>query len=412
MSEININLKLRPRQARVFSCPKTYTVLIAGRRWGKTTLALTRLIVHAYMREGSLCYYIAPNYRQAKRIAWTVLKALIPPGARCRTSEQELSIELPNRSVIQLHGADRPDSLRGVGLDFVVLDEYAYMDPETWSTVVWPALADRRGGALFIGTPAGFNNHLYDLYMDAKQRENWATFHFRSDEGGYVSEDRLAEARAHMDPQRYAQEFEASFETLQSRVYHAFDRERNVMDLELLPYAPVLIGMDFNISPMTAVIGHKVGDECHIIDEIVLMNSNTQEMMEEINRRYGGREGIVHPDPSGVARKTSAPVGESDFTIIAQFGWPIYRTKIYPVVDRINSVNAMLCNAQGQRRLLISPSCTHLIKALDGLTYKQDTKLPDKSSGLQHITDALGYMIMGVFPLVDKTSWAVSKVWL
>src|SRR2546425_8649243 len=99
-------------------------------------------------------------------------------------------------------------------------------------------------------------------------------------------------------------------------------------------------------------------------------------------------------------------------TIIAQFGWPIYRTKIYPVVDRINSVNAMLCNAQGQRRLLISPSCTHLIKALDGLTYKQDTKLPDKSSGLQHITDALGYMIMGVFPLVDKTSWAVSKVWL
>jgi len=121
-------------------------------------------------------------------------------------------------------------------------------------------------------------------------------------------------------------------------------------------------------------------------------------MMGEMNRRYAGRYGIVHPDPSGVARKTSAPVGQTDFHIIGEAGWKVFPAKQYPLVDRINTTNAKLCDAQGQRRLLISPKCKNLIKALDGLTYKNGTKIPDKSSGLDHVTDALGYLLMGLFP--------------
>src|ERR1700680_3496152 len=115
------------------------------------------------------------------------------------------------------------------------------------------------------------------------------------------------------------------------------------------PHARLLIGMDFNVNPMTAVVGQRFGDQCHIIDEIVLPNSNTQEMMEEITRRYGGHEAIVHPDPSADSRKTSAPVGETDLTIIERGGLLVYRTSPYKVVDRINSVNAMLLNAKGSR---------------------------------------------------------------
>ena len=99
--------------------------------------------------------------------------------------------------------------------------------------------------------------------------------------------------------------------------------------------------------------------------------------MHEINRRYGGCEGIVHPDPSAESRKTSAPVGETDLTIIERAGWLAYRSSPYKTVDRTNSVNAMLLNAQGQRRLLISPRCKRLIKALDGLSYKEGSKIPD-----------------------------------
>jgi len=409
MEELNLNQNLRWRQARVFSCKKRFIIVVAGRRWGKTRLALWWLVVNAFSGQNRLCYYIAPNYRQAKRIAWGVLKKLVPIGARCHTSEQELSIKLANGSVIELHGADRPDSLRGVGLDFVVLDEFASMDPDTWPVVVRPMLADRRGRALFIGTPRSYD-HFYDLYMAAKlKEENWARFHCRTDEGGYVMADELATVKAEIDPKRFKQEFGASFETLEARVYHEFDRERNVMELELLPDAPVLVGMDFNINPMAAIVAQRAGEQIQVFDEIVLTNSNTPEMMREINRRYAGRHGVVHPDPSGVAKKTSAPVGQTDFRIIEEAGWTVFRAKQYKLVDRINTVNAKLCNAQGQRRLLISPKCKNLIKALDGLTYKNGTKIPDKSSGLDHVTDALGYLLMGLFPTTGP-NWSSTTV--
>jgi hypothetical protein len=405
---VNLSHKLRRRQMSVFRCVKRFIVVVSGRRWGKTQLALWWLIVNAFRGDNRACYYIAPTYSQGKRIAWVLLQQLIPMVARRYTSQQELSIGLFNGSFIQIHGAGNPNSLRGVGLDFVVLDEFGDMDPEIWPAVVRPMLSDRRGCAMFIGTPRSYN-HFYDLYMAAKWMEMWAAFHFRTDEGGYVAPDELAALRAEMDAKQYAQEFEASFETQQGRVYHAFDREQNVATFPLLPNADLLIGMDFNVSPMTAVIAQRAGDQYQFFDEIVLNNSNTPEMMLEINRRYQGRHGAVHPDPSGVARKTSALLGQTDFALIEQAGWNLYQAKPYPLVDRINTVNARLCDAQGHRRILISPNCKHLIKALDGLTYKENSKVPDKRSGLDHVCDALGYLIMGACPLVT-TSYSTYPV--
>src|ERR1700722_6962571 len=401
MTAINLTLALRRYQAEVFLCRMRFIILVAGRRWGKTVLAIWCLIFNALSGPDRICYYVAPTYGQAKRIAWSVLKNLVPPEARRRTSEQELLIELLNGSIIQLHGADRPVRLRGIGLDYAFLDEYADMKAETWNEVIQPALSDRNGRAMFIGTPKG-RNHFYDIFLAAKSKPNWQTFLRPTAHGGYVSSDQLAALACDMHPQQYAQEFGASFEDAQARVYHGFHLEENVVELELSAHAPLLIGMDFNVNPMTAIVGQRAGDQCHIIDEIVLPNSNTQEMMCEIDRRYGGREGIVHPDPSAASRKTSAPAGETDLTIIERAGWPVYRNSPYKVVDRINSVNAMLLNAQGSRRLLISPKCNNLIKALDCLTYREGSKIPDNRSGLDHITDALGYLIMGVFPIITN----------
>ena len=156
---------------------------------GKTTVAIWWLIVHVF--SGMIVVTtLAPTYRQVKRIAWALLKKLILPGARSRISEQELLIELPNGSSIQLHGADHPDSLRGVGLDFVVLDEYGSMRSETWTAVVRPMLSDKKGCALFIGTPKSFNC-FYDLYVHAESNENWAPFRFATEEGGYVLPEEL-----------------------------------------------------------------------------------------------------------------------------------------------------------------------------------------------------------------------------
>jgi hypothetical protein len=306
---------------------------------------------------------------------------------------------LVNGSTIQLHGAGDADALRGVGLNAIVLDEYAQMGPEVWDAVVRPMLSDHKGRALFIGTPAG-HNAFYDLYVRAQAGGDWAGFHYRTQDGGYVSSEELAAIRCETDPRLFRQEYEASFETLQGRVYYAFCREANVRNLEIIPGAPLHIGMDFNVNPMTAVIAQRAGDQCHIIDEIVLADSNTQDMMEEINRRYCRGNGVVHPDPSGAARKTSAPVGQNDFVLIRQAGWRVNAPEFGPVVDRITNVNARLCDANGQRRVFIDPKCRHLIRALDTLTYKKETKIPDKSTGQDHITDALGYLMVAAFPIV------------
>ncbi|HET7215470.1 MAG TPA: terminase family protein [Terriglobia bacterium] len=288
-------LRLRPQQGRVFLCPRRFIVLVAGRRWGKTTLAVAWLIRHALQKRDAICYYLAPTYRQAKRIAWKKLLSLVPPHLRRAVRKGELELGLCNSSIIQLHGASHADALRGLGVDAIVLDEYATMKSQVWDAVIRPMLSDRLGQALFIGTPQ-VHNQFYDLYVAAQSRRDWAAFHFPTREGGYVSLQELEALRCEMDARLYRQEYEASFETLQGRVYYAFSREANVTNLVLLPDAPLLIGMDFNINPMTAVVAQRAGDQCQVIDEIVLPNSNTQEMMQAINRRYPGRK--LNPNPN------------------------------------------------------------------------------------------------------------------
>jgi hypothetical protein len=126
-----------------------------------------------------------------------------------------------------------------------------------------------------------------------------------------------------MDPRLYAQEIEARFELQQGLAYHAFSRELNVTDVPRISGPTLLIGMDFNVDPMTAVVAQKIDDQCHVSAEVVLPNSNTFEMMEELCRRYPHFTGVVHPDPSGTARRTSAAVGQTDHAIIRQFGWQV-----------------------------------------------------------------------------------------
>src|SRR2546430_1097366 len=121
-----------------------------------------------------------------------------------------------------------------------------------------------------------------------------------------------------------------------------------------------------------------------------------------IFRRRTAQKGVGRADPGGAARKTSSAVGQTDHAIIRQAGWQVYMLKPHQIVDRINAVNAMFHNANGERRLFIDHKCKNLIRALEGLSFKEGTKIPDKSLGFNHITDALGYLTMGVFPMIRQ----------
>lgn len=393
-------IRLSGPQWAVFNHPARFRVLNAGRRFGKTFLACTEIFVRGQNKPKSMNWYVAPTYRQAEQIAWAQLKDMIPRGYIRAKNETDLRIELKNGSVLALRGADNPDSLRGVGLDFVIPDEAAFQKREVWTEALRPALSDRRGSALFMTTPSGYN-WFYDLYCAAKGRPDWAAFQYTTLDGGNVPAEELEAARGELDERTFRQEYEASFEALTGRVYYAYDREENARQLIDDPKAPLLVGMDFNVSPMSAAFAIRAGDQLHFVGEHMIPNGNTDDMAKAIRARFPDRHIRVCPDPTGNARKTSAPVGQTDFSILRAAGFQVNAPQHpYAVADKINTVNAGLKNAAGVRRVFIDPAkCPVLAKGLDGLTYREGTNEPDKSLGLDHITDAAAYLILWELPM-------------
>ena len=201
--------KLRPHQRQLYDARQRFCVWVCHRRFGKTTLALYCLIHDALSnRQPRPRYaYVAPLYRQAKLIAWDLLKHLTHRLPGTHINEAELRVDLHHDARIQLFGADNPDALRGPYWDGVLFDEFAQMRPRVWSEVVRPSLADREGWATFIGTPMG-HNHFYDLYQQAHQQAAWHSALYRASDTGIVTDEELASARGTMAPEQYAQEFE------------------------------------------------------------------------------------------------------------------------------------------------------------------------------------------------------------
>lgn len=363
---------LKAPQWSVFNSNARFRVLVAGRRFGKTYLSIVELCRAAWS-PGRLAWYVAPTYKQAKRVAWKALKQITRPYWVSTPNETDLRIELVNGGTICLRGADNYDSLRGDGLDFVVLDEYASMAPEAWTEVIRPALADRRGHALFIGTPRG-RNHFYDLYRAMQGQADWTTFQFTTEQGGNVTREELESATHDLDERTYRQEFQASFENLGAGlVYYAFDRDRNVEPLRYNPNLPLFWSLDFNMNPMCSVIGQRQGDQVHILDELVLSDSNTEaacyafwEKLAQMHlHSIYAPQLHIYGDATGNSRRTSA--SRTDWQIVQDF----FRRQFCqmtrkvlssnpPVKDRTNCVNAMLRNQAGDRRLLIAPNAGSL----------------------------------------------------
>ena len=393
-------IRLTKPQSEIWQSDKRFKVVVCGRRFGKTYLALPWLC-HNAMTMGGVHYYIAPSYVMARQIAWRLLKEIARDWIVYK-NESLLCAELIGGGMIYLKGAENKDSLRGVSLSSAVLDEFAFMDRDVWDMVIRPATSDRQAPVMFITSPAGWNwaKELYDYALSGDD-PNWGAWTYTTAQGGNVKPEEIEASRRELPPRVFAQEYLASFETLANRVYSNFDRTIHVtQNLATLDSTrEIYVGIDFNVSPITAAVCVKVVDQLHVIDEIVIDNSHTQELASEIKARYPNHKIRAYPDPAGRQRKTSAG-GKTDFAILEQSGFAVYAPSAHPpVADRINEVQAMLLNAKGERRLFVHPRCKEVIRSMDGLTYKKDTSMPDKSLGLDHITDALGYLVHYEFPI-------------
>ena len=207
----------------IFEADKRFKIVAAGRRFGKSYLSAVTLLIEGLRDENKYgykldptkaVYYVAPTYQQARDIMWKLLKHL-GGGVISQAYEQTAVLKLINGREIHLKGSDRPETLLGVGLSYVVMDEYASMKPQVWEEILSPTLADVKGGALFIGSPRG-KNHFYRLYQEAGKEieegeSEWAIFSFKSVDNPFLSADEIKSQKKRLSRAAFKQEFEASF---------------------------------------------------------------------------------------------------------------------------------------------------------------------------------------------------------
>ena len=244
---VDLNFDLHTKQAEVFQSRARFRVCAAGRRFGKSYLSAIELLInglqevnkYGYPLNNKEVWYIAPTFAQGKDIMWNLLKD-IGHEVIASALENTATLKLINGRTIKIKGSDRPDTLRGVGVAFVVLDEYAFMKPEVWDLIIRPTLADVMGSALFIGTPDG-KNHFYDTWLQAETDEDWESFMFNSTDNPVLPLAEIEAAGKVMTQQAFRQEFEASFEAAGGGEF----RESEFIYMERPPESgPIYIAVD------------------------------------------------------------------------------------------------------------------------------------------------------------------------
>jgi predicted phage terminase large subunit-like protein len=196
-----------------------FKCVAAGRRTGKSYLAAISLILAALDDKPGKVFYVAPTQGQARDVLWHTIFDIANDIIE-RSHINNLEITLAGGNTIYLKGADRPDSLRGVSLKHLVLDEYAFMKPDVFESILRPALADRKGTMIAIGTPEG-RNHFYDMFTGADSWDGWENFHFTSFDNPLVDKSEIEHARQTLPAWAFAQEFMASFDARTGGIFDA-----------------------------------------------------------------------------------------------------------------------------------------------------------------------------------------------
>lgn len=394
-------MQLTPPQQQISADPARFKIAGCGRRFGKSFLSINEMAKFARY-PNSKVLYCAPTYRQAKTVIWDELKTqLYAVNWIKKVNESDLTITLVNGSTIAIRSSDNKDSLRGAKYDFIVLDECAFMDQDVWYSVLRPTLSDTGGHAMFISSPTG-RNWFYDLWVNAHTESDWSAFQYTTLQGGHVPIEEIEAAKRDLDEKHFQQEYEAQFVNYAGVIFYAYSDEHNQKTYDWNKFTPrtaLHCSIDFNTSPITCGIWIKDAHTLHAIDEIEIYGSNTLELVQEIKNRYGERQYIAFPDATGSRTNTNS-MGMSDHIILQNNGFKVITDKTNPNVnDSIASVNSMLCNTQGERRLFLDPKCKKMRESFLKYVYKEGTRIPLKDNIHDHHADHTRYITHRLFPL-------------
>ena len=288
-----LNIELLPWQQDVWNDNSRFKVVAAGRRTGKSRLAAWMLILNALQDGAGRVFYVAPTMGQARDIMWQTLLELGNPVIKS-AHINNLQITLVNGATISLKGADRPETMRGVSLKFLVLDEYADMKPSVFEQILRPALADQKGSAMFIGTPMG-RNHFYDIYKYAISEEDdtYQGWHFTSYDNPLLDPEEIETSKKSMSSYAFRQEFMASFEAQGSEIFkedwikyddEAPEQGDYFISVDLAGFADVALATTSRAKKLdqTAISIVKVNEEGWFVEDIVYGRWDIKKTAEKI----------------------------------------------------------------------------------------------------------------------------------
>lgn len=408
-------VNLTPIQIGYYNDTHRFAVTPSGRRARKTLISRRKLLNRSLIKPGRY-FHGAPTRQQSKDIFWDKLKQDTALLTKSR-SETELHVKLYNGSEIHVVGLDKPERIEGQPWDGCHITEFGNLKGiDAWTSNIRPVLSDTKGWALLDGVPEG-RNFYYDLALNAcngaiptsikgkgayADNGDWAYYHWFSSD--VLDEEEIAAVKEELDERTFRQEYEGSFESYEGLAYKEFG-EHN-LDSSLVEHSSIIsIGMDFNVDPMTATVGHIKGDTYEQFDEIWLNNSNTFEMRDEILRRYKNPERIViYPDSTGNSESSNA--NKSDIRILRDAGFRVIAKASNPRQrDRINDVNSFIKDRLKHTRYKVNPqTCKKTINDMNKRESLPDgrlDKVQEKNTQIGHISDALGYLISYNFPLTS-----------
>lgn len=416
-----------------------YHVIVCNRGWGKSYYAATAAVTALYELlalprwvPNKRVYIIAPTYDQAIDIYYPILAYDMGlADSAVSASKDRGRFLFENHSELKLLSYESIDKLRGKGPYFIVWDEISSCTKgikprDAWEQIIQPAITSRwsprhqfryksrsRGRALLIGTPKGFN-FLYDASNKAESDPDWAYFNYDHTRSPLSDPDEIAKIKADIDPISFSSEYGAQFKESGNLLFYCFDRKKHVK--ADLPYfktfddgskEDVNVGIDFNVGLMCASLFAVRGGQMHYLDEF-RGSPNTEALANALVNKFRGHKIVAFPDPTGRARKTSAPIGVTDFTILRDKGITVLaRDGSPPIVDSTNAVNRMLLNANEESNMFFHPRVKGVINSVEKTSWAEgnaDSATIDKSEGVEHYSDSVRYPTEFLFPIKHKGS--------
>jgi hypothetical protein len=422
-----------------------HAVAACSRGWGKSYFAAV-CATHAVFELLSLkaevpnknVYIIAPTYGQVTDIYHPLLADAIGLDKHCLKHSKDLGrFWFPKGVELRLLSYEAVARMRGHGAYFVVNDEVRDWTKgiglkEAWQSIIKPCITTRwsaqnaarfnapsRGRSLTISTTKGYD-YFYDMYNMQESDPSFRSYHFDYTESPYLDPEEIEREKGNMDPFTFRREFRAVFEESGNSVFYMFKRDLHVSKdiAEIQDWEDIHIGIDFNVGIQASSIGVIRGGQVHFLDEIQ-GQPDTESLAIAIDARYGRRSGnlnrkiFVYPDPTGKSRKTSAPVGITDLSILRSYGFVVLAHSRSPgIADSVNCVNRMLQTMSGVVRIYVHPRCVGIITSLERTVWvdnNPNTATICKKAGVEHYSDGIRYLIQYCFPIVGSVGSVASS---